>query len=123
MHCKLMAVMALSALLAGCGGGAREKGRELTGGDPHRGVSQIAQYGCGSCHTIPGIPGAHGRVGPTLEGFAGEMYVAGALPNNPPNVERWIQDPHSINEKTSMPNVGVSATDATDIAAYLYSLK
>ena len=33
---------------------------------------------------------AHGKVGPSLEGIAGHSYVAGQLPNQPPNLERWI---------------------------------
>jgi len=43
------------------------------------------------------------------------------LENNPRNPERWIRDPHSVNQKTAMPNLGVTAQDAIDIASYLYS--
>jgi cytochrome c len=95
----------------------------ITGGDPERGASSIYRYGCGSCHTIPGIPGAHGLVGPSLSGLGNRMYVAGILPNQPNNVVRWVHDPKSINEKTVMPNLGVTTSDATDITAFLYSLK
>jgi cytochrome c1 len=49
--------------------------------------------------------------------------VGGSLPNQPVNLVHWIRDPHSVNEKTVMPNLGVSVQDATDIAAYLYSLR
>lgn len=93
----------------------------LTGGDPARGSSAISRYGCGSCHTIPGIAGAHGLVGPSLEGLRSRVYIAGTLANNAENVERWIENPRLIDEHTVMPELGVSGPDATDIAAFLYS--
>jgi cytochrome c1 len=51
------------------------------------------------------------------------MYLAGSLPNEPANMTHWVRDPHSVNAKTVMPNLGVTEKDATDVAAYLYSLK
>jgi cytochrome c len=110
-------------LLSACNAAARRNAAALTGGDPNRGAAYISRYGCGSCHAVPGIPGAHGLVGPSLAGIANRVYVAGSLPNQPANLEHWVQDPHSVNEKTVMPNLGVTSQDATDIAAYLYSLK
>jgi cytochrome c1 len=94
-----------------------------TGGDARRGITAISTYGCGSCHTIPGIASAHGLVGPPLAGLGSRTYVAGMLPNEPNNLMHWIKDPKSVNEKTVMPNLGVTAQDAADIGAYLYSLK
>jgi cytochrome c2 len=94
-----------------------------TGGDSERGVAAISRYGCGSCHTIPGVVNAHGLVGPSLAGLGDRMYIAGVLPNAPENLSRWLRDPKSINEKTVMPNLGINPRDAADIGAYLYSLK
>jgi len=51
------------------------------------------------------------------------VYVAGVLNNTPDNLVRWISDPKAIDERTAMPNVGVSESEARDIAAYLYSLR
>jgi cytochrome c len=95
----------------------------LTGGDARRGAVLIRQYGCGSCHTIPGIRGARGLVGPPLTGIAQRAYVGGVLTNTPENLVRWIQDPPAVDSKTAMPNLGVSYDDAVDIAGYLYSRK
>jgi cytochrome c len=50
-------------------------------------------------------------------------YVAGVLPNTPSNVIRWIQNPPGVDHLTAMPNLGVTDTDARDIASYLYTLK
>jgi len=95
----------------------------VTGGIPTRGAIAISRYGCGSCHTIGGISGANGLVGPPLTGVGNRIYVAGSLPNNSENMIRWIENPHTINEHTVMPNLAVTHSDATDIAAYLYTLK
>ena len=110
-------------LLTACDSESKRNAAVMTGGDPTRGATQIYRHGCGSCHSIPGISGAQGRVGPSLAGLGSRIYVAGSLPNQPANLIHWIQDPHSVNEKTVMPNLGVTAYDATDIAAYLYSLR
>ena len=96
---------------------------DLAGGDPRRGQAAIRQYGCGSCHTIPGIRGADGLVGPPLAGVGSRSYVAGVLTNTPENMVRWIQDPPSVDPKTAMPNLGVTHREAVDIAGYLYTLK
>jgi cytochrome c2 len=96
---------------------------ELTGGNPQRGATAIRQYGCGACHTIPGIRGADGLVGPPLTGIAERAYVGGVLTNTPENLVRWIQNPPAVDPKTAMPNVGVTYNDAVDIAGYLYSRK
>jgi cytochrome c len=114
--------VAMLLLLIGCGDAGR-KAAATTGGDAGRGLSAIARYGCSSCHTIPGVAGAHGLVGPSLAGLSSRMYIAGMLPNVPGNLMRWVKDPKSINEKTVMPNLGVTTQDAADIGAYLYSLK
>lgn len=80
----------------------------------------IASYGCGSCHSIPGVPGADATVGPSLDRFYQRSYIAGRLPNNLTNLVEWIQDPQQIKPSTAMPNLGVTANQAIDMAAYLY---
>jgi len=93
------------------------------GGDAARGKELIRNYGCGSCHTIPRVPGAESAVGPSLVGEATHAYIAGVTPNQPENMIRWIMDPPSVDDKTAMPNLHVSAVDARDIAAFLYTLQ
>ena len=93
-----------------------------TGGSSSIGAQDLGRLGCGSCHTIPGVVGAHGKVGPSLEGIAGHSYIAGQLPNQPSNLERWIRHPHSVHPDSLMPELGVTDAESRDIAAYLYSL-
>jgi cytochrome c2 len=92
----------------------------ITGGNPQRGLAVIQRYGCGACHRIDGVPGAYGKVGPTLENIGERAYVAGTLPNSPDNLQRWIRFPQRVVPGNAMPNLDVSETDARDIAAYLY---
>lgn len=119
---------ALLLALGACHGGLGEAERAhqaaaITGGNPARGRALIRAYGCETCHTIPGVAGADGLVGPPLAGIAKRSYIAGVLPNAPANLIRWIQDPKAVDSLTAMPNMHVTANDARDIAAYLYSLR
>lgn len=93
------------------------------GGDPARGRLIARANGCGGCHDIPGVEGARGAIGPSLEAFGGRRYIAGRLNNEPRNLIVWLRDPHSIDPQTAMPDVGLSEHQARDIAAYLYTLR
>ncbi|MDB4883126.1 MAG: hypothetical protein JWL95_1892 [Gemmatimonadetes bacterium] len=95
----------------------------MTGGDPARGPDLMRKYGCQTCHTIPGVVGANGLVGPPLSGIASRSYIGGVLPNAPDNMLRWIRDPRAVDPLTAMPNTGVTPSDARHIAAYLYTLR
>ena len=86
-------------------------------------MAAIRQRGCGSCHTIPGVPGARATVGPPLSGMAARVYLAGRLLNTPENLMHWVQHPEQVDDKTAMPNTGVTEAEARDIAAYLYTLR
>jgi cytochrome c2 len=97
--------------------------RNMTGGDPHRGEEKIRQYGCNTCHTIPGIDGPQALVGPPLLHWSRRVYIAGELTNTPENLRKWIQHPVQVEPKTAMPEMGVNEQDSRDISAYLYSLR
>ena len=114
--------MALLAVLASCQN-AESETRNLTGGNAERGKIAIRQYGCGSCHTIPGVRGANSKVGPDLSGIAERSYIAGVLTNSPDNLIRWIENPQAVDDKTAMPNMNVAPRDARNMAAYLYTLR
>jgi mono/diheme cytochrome c family protein len=87
------------------------------------GVRVILQRGCGGCHTIPGIVGANGVVGPNLQGVASRPKIAGgAVANNgPEDLKKWVMDPPSLKPTTAMPKLGLSDEEATNVAAYLSS--
>jgi putative membrane protein len=120
----LLLVLALAGLI-GCERGpalsAQDAAHLTRGGDARRGAEAIRRLGCGACHAIPGIDGANGQVGPPLGGVGGRAYIAGVLTNTPENMVRWIINPRSVDSLTAMPVLGVSAPEARDIAAYLYT--
>jgi hypothetical protein len=86
--------VASALTLLGCEPGV-EFTAQLTGGSPQRGREMIRAYGCQSCHTIPGVRGVNGLVGPPLNHIARRVYIAGILPNSPDNMLRWIQNPQA----------------------------
>src|SRR4051812_25411096 len=112
--------------LAACAPGPTPRSLVLTavpGGDAGQGPAAMRAYGCGSRHTIPGVPGADAVVGPPLTKFAYRKYIAGMLPNTPENLVTWIRTPQAVVPGNAMPNMGVTENDALNIAAYLATLK
>lgn len=95
----------------------------MAAGNAQQGKHLIDQYGCGACHIIPGIRRARGLVGPPLDFWGDRTIIAGELPNTPDNLVRWIENPKAIEPKNAMPDLGLSKEQATDIAAYLYTLR
>jgi mono/diheme cytochrome c family protein len=91
-------------------------------GDAARGEIAVRQYGCDSCHRIPGIVGPDAAVGPPLDNMAQRIYIAGLLLNTPENMSLWIRHPQAVKPLAAMPELGVSERDARDIAAYLRTL-
>jgi cytochrome c len=98
----------------------RTRAEVITAGNVDRGRYRFTAYGCGGCHSLTGVPGARGLVGPTLDGIGSRVMLGGRLENKPENMMRWIGDPQGIAPGTAMPNLGVTAQDRRDIAAFLY---
>ena len=94
----------------------------VSDGIPVDAPEAIQRYGCGTCHSIPGVTGANGTVGPELDNISSRSLLAGQIPNTPDNLMLWIQHPQLVRPGGDMPEMGVSDTDARNIAAYLYSL-
>jgi cytochrome c1 len=123
----------LAGLLAAVllGGGAwwwlRQPGKDelvaraITGGDPARAPGLMRRYGCAGCHTIPGVPGADGKVAAPLAGLRARVYIGGVVPNTAENLVSWLQDPRALSPRTAMPATGINEAEARDVAAFLYS--
>ena len=92
-------------------------------GDWQRGRSSIKRYGCGSCHIIPGIDGAVGKVGPDLTHVGQRAAIAGSLPNTPKALALWLMHPQALRPGSGMPDQGITPQQARDISAYLYAQK
>ncbi|MCB1669554.1 MAG: c-type cytochrome [Pseudomonadales bacterium] len=111
--------------LAGCSEAAAPDNSDTSTANPQPrlGARLISRFDCGSCHSIPGIRGASGVVGPPLTAFARRAYIAGRRPNTAENLENWLVNPRQTDAETAMPDLGISAQQARHIRAYLYTLK
>ncbi len=97
-----------------------EVAKAMTGGDAALAPAIFRRYGCTGCHTIPGIPGADGKVGGALSGLREQNYVGGVLNNTPDNLIQWIASPPRFSPRTAMPATGITEEEARHVAAYLY---
>jgi len=127
-HVLAIACVFATAAFTGCGqkdqSASEQYATTLTdGGVPSQGREKIMVYGCSGCHTIPGVPDADALIAPPLTKMANRNYVGGVMKNTPQNLIRWIQNPPAIDDKTAMPNLHVTESDARDIASYLYTLR
>jgi cytochrome c2 len=95
--------------------------RALTGGNPAHASVLVTRYGCGGCHTIPGLPATGGKVGPPLGGLRQRVFIAGVLPNTADNLINWIVEPRAYSPGSAMPVTGISKAEARDVAAWLYA--
>jgi cytochrome c len=126
MHTRSAALAA--ALLLALGGSIACRASttprvEHLSGDPERGRHLMAFYGCGSCHTIPNVPGANTVIGPPLWGMADRGYIGGILPNTEDAMVRWLMNPPAEATRTAMPNLYVTEEDARHMTAYLFTLR
>jgi cytochrome c len=121
MRRRALQMLLVAAALAGCRGEAAPS-PGVAIGDARRGRALVTTYGCNTCHTIPGVPGARSTVGPPLDRFARRVY-AGGRPNTPANLVEFLVDPRAVDPHTPMPDVGVTEADARDLAAFLYTLR
>lgn len=97
-----------------------ERMREV--GNPERGRRLVEENGCNSCHLIPGVEDFGGVAGPPLERWAERHYIAGMLANTPQAMVPWLLDPHAIDPRTAMPDVGLTLEEAWHVTAYLFTL-
>lgn len=123
----LLAIGAGWAAAIGCGGSADPPAEAPSNvisrkGNPQEGKKLIVSFGCGACHVVPGIYTARGLVGPPLNFWGKRVMIAGELPNTPDNLIRWLMNPPAIEPRTAMPNLGLTEQQASDIAAYLFTL-
>lgn len=123
MRLALAASMGTLLLAAGCSAPVLPGAGAVAGGDPQRGEAIIGQVGCGACHEIPQMRSARGLVGPPLLHMGRRTTIAGVLSNTPDNMVRWVQAPQSVVPGNAMPDMGLDAQQARDVAAFLEGLQ
>src|SRR5690242_14892256 len=91
----LFLVLCAALLFAACSQIIGPPTQNVAGGNPERGRDALQSYGCGACHSIPGVRGANATVGPPLDRFANRRFIGGELPNEPDNLVKWIMNPQA----------------------------
>lgn len=114
--------MVLGVLVAGCSATPLVRSQQVSGGEAQLGQALLTDYGCVSCHTIPGVRAEPAWVGPPLDHWGKRSYIAGNLVNNEDNLVRWLADPQDVEPGTAMPDLDVTESDARNMAAYLLSI-
>jgi mono/diheme cytochrome c family protein len=99
-------------------------GKRDVQGDSKRGRTLFAVKGCSSCHVFTGVEGSERVPTPEREPAAAGQVLAPDLRFTrsrfrPEVLVSWLLDPASIKPDTLMPTLGLSHTDASDLAAYI----
>jgi cytochrome c oxidase subunit 2 len=78
---------------------------------------------CGRCHTVRGTAAA-GTLGPNLSHLMQRRTIAaGLLPNDAPDLDRWIADPQGLKPGVLMPAVKLPDYQRARIVLYLMALQ
>jgi len=86
-----------------------------------RGKQLLTERGCASCHEVSGAGLASP---PKNDGSVRTLALAPDLRfarerSAPGTIARWLMDPQRLKHDAAMPNLGLSADDARDLAAFL----
>jgi cytochrome c oxidase subunit 2 len=78
---------------------------------------------CSGCHTIRGTS-ADGTIGPDLTHLATRTTLAAlTLPNDPPDLAHWIENPQRYKPGSKMPGFALTSSERDVLVAYLDGLK
>jgi len=89
----------------------------------HDGKLEFERQACINCHTVAGTV-ANGRYGPDLTHLMSrDTLAAGAMPNTPENLKKWIEDPSIFKPGSLMPAMRLTERQDAQITAYLLTLK
>ncbi|MFN8525052.1 MAG: cytochrome c [Chloroflexota bacterium] len=125
-------LIATSAACGGAGAGSKPGAKDgaapavKVDGDTNAGKQLFSTKGCIACHTAAGVPGATGSIGPNLNGLGDpgkRPSLTDGAPNTPENIKAWIQDPGKRKPGTMMPNLNLSEKEATDLTAFMVTLR
>jgi cytochrome c oxidase subunit 2 len=78
---------------------------------------------CINCHAVGGTV-ANGRFGPDLTHLMSRDTIgAGAVPNTPENLRKWVQNPDHFKPGCLMPSMQLNDQDLDAVTAYLETLR
>jgi len=107
----------------------REAAPAAQGSEAAAGAELFVMKGCTGCHTISGVEGANGRIGPDLTHLYSRSKFAGAVFElTDKNLRKWLRDPPAMKPMVpdngqGMPNLGLTEEEITSLIAYMETLK
>jgi cytochrome c oxidase subunit II len=92
------------------------------GGEAAAGARLFASSPCVTCHTVRGVSAGHRA--PDLSHFASRTtFAGGTLTNTPANLTEWLLHPAALKPGAQMPDLGLPPEQASQLVAYLESLR
>jgi cytochrome c oxidase subunit II len=83
-----------------------------------------SRQSCGGCHTIDGVTGFGGDIGPDLTHFGSRTTFGGSIfQNTPQELAAWLRDPPARKPGADMPDLGLSEQQVQALVTYLEGLK
>jgi cytochrome c oxidase subunit II len=102
---------------------ARQKKPARVSAAVAQGRDLFERTACMNCHTIQGTA-ANGRNGPDLTHLMSRDTIAsGAARNTAAELRRWIANPDDIKPGSTMPAMGLDASQVDAVTAYLVTLQ
>jgi cytochrome c oxidase subunit 2 len=96
----------------------------MPAGGPAAEGAELFRTLCASCHTVRGLQGAEGVVGPDLTHLQSRKVFAGAIFDlDERNLRRWLRDPPAEKPGSKMPNLQLAEEDIEKLIRYLETLK
>jgi len=95
----------------------------LPDGDIHRGAEAVRRFRCGCCHVVREFLARGDKLARPWRASVGRGYIAGVLPTRGITGHTRIPDLRGVDLLRAMPDLGVSDSEARDIATYLCTLR
>ncbi|HEX7128826.1 MAG TPA: cytochrome c oxidase subunit II [Rhodanobacteraceae bacterium] len=84
----------------------------------------VFQARCAICHTVRGLAGSQGMMGPDLTHLMSRSTIAaGTLPNNTGHLAGWISNAQALKPGVDMPTENLDGPQLQALLAYLQTLK
>ncbi len=120
----LLGICALTLVLVACQYRPLERTASAASGDPARGREVFVSRGCTGCHTVRGVPGATGTLGPPLTSIASTAGVRHAGLSAEAYIRESVVKPNAFvvagfPSPSPMPPGLVAGPELDDLIAFL----
>ncbi|WP_404990245.1 cytochrome c oxidase subunit II [Caballeronia sp. LZ065] len=85
--------------------------------------AKLFEERCAGCHAVRGSRASGVQAPDLTHVLSRRLIAAGSVVNTPENLLHWIQNVQTIKPGSQMPNMKLTSAEATDLMAYLATLK